>query len=215
MIFSPYHVRAQRGYTLLFAVLLTSVIISVAVSIMNIARKEIVLTGSSRESVIAIAAADAGIECATHYDQINVFFHPTKNDLDTGALPYYNGLPFCGGLVDISTVSPTIITSWPTITNWSSAGNDLGYGVGSRAWLYRFFVRPSPVAELNDYRCTVINVIQGRYLSASGGYDPYTVIDSIGYNIGFRTLDPNNPSGPFDCGAPSANKVERAIHLMY
>lgn len=57
-----------KGYTLLFAMLLSTVVLSVGISILTIARKEVILTGNSRESHRAILAADSGIQCAAFWN---------------------------------------------------------------------------------------------------------------------------------------------------
>jgi len=58
----------KKGYTLLFAMLLSTVVLSVGISILTIARKEVILTGNSRESHRAILAADSGIQCAAFWN---------------------------------------------------------------------------------------------------------------------------------------------------
>ncbi len=73
----------QKGYTLLFAVLLTALVLSVGVSILTIARKEIILTANSRESHKAIVAADSGLECAVYWNRVVANFPSTLPDEDT------------------------------------------------------------------------------------------------------------------------------------
>ena len=57
-------INSQQGYTLLFAVLLTSMILSVSVSILSISQKEVILSTSARDSQSAFYAADSILECA-------------------------------------------------------------------------------------------------------------------------------------------------------
>lgn len=57
-----------RGFTLLMAVLISSVLLSLGFAIFNIVSKELVLTSSGRESQFAFYAADSGIECALYWD---------------------------------------------------------------------------------------------------------------------------------------------------
>lgn len=63
----------QKGYTLLFAVLLSSMVLSIAVSVLNLARKEIILSSGARESAAAIYIADGAIDCAVMYDNTQAF----------------------------------------------------------------------------------------------------------------------------------------------
>jgi Tfp pilus assembly protein PilX len=57
----------NRGYTLLFAVLVSSVVLAIGISILTISKKEFLLSASARESTTAFYAADSGLECAIHY----------------------------------------------------------------------------------------------------------------------------------------------------
>jgi hypothetical protein len=63
----------HKGYTLLFAVLLSSMVLAISVSVLNIARKEIILSSGARESAAAIYIADGAIDCAVFHDQNSQF----------------------------------------------------------------------------------------------------------------------------------------------
>jgi hypothetical protein len=58
----------NKGYTLLFAVIVSAVVLSVGISILTISRKEFLLSSSARESTYAFYAADSGLECAAFHD---------------------------------------------------------------------------------------------------------------------------------------------------
>jgi Tfp pilus assembly protein PilX len=60
---------AQRGFTLLVAVVLTSVMLSIALALLDVSFKEVVLASTARQSAAAFYAADTGLECALYYDQ--------------------------------------------------------------------------------------------------------------------------------------------------
>jgi len=60
--------KNMRGFTLFFAVLVTSLVLAVGLSIFNITIKEITLSSDTRESFLALYAADSGIECAIFWD---------------------------------------------------------------------------------------------------------------------------------------------------
>jgi hypothetical protein len=53
----------QQGYTLLFAVIVATVVLGVAVFILGIGRKQYILSAAARDSMYAIYAADSGIDC--------------------------------------------------------------------------------------------------------------------------------------------------------
>ncbi len=66
MIFK--NLQNNKGYTLLFAVLVSSLVLAIGISILNVSKKEFLLASSARESVTAFYAADTGIECAAFHD---------------------------------------------------------------------------------------------------------------------------------------------------
>jgi hypothetical protein len=56
--------KNQAGYTLLFSVLISTVVLGVGVFILSVSKKQYELSVTARESIYAIYAADSGIECA-------------------------------------------------------------------------------------------------------------------------------------------------------
>ncbi len=66
--------RTTRGFTLLLAVLISSILIALGSAIFDIVSKQIILSSSGRESQFAFYAADTGIECVLYWDnQHNAF----------------------------------------------------------------------------------------------------------------------------------------------
>lgn len=66
----------EKGFVILFAILISSVILLISAGILSISQKEVVLSSYSRESQKALFAADGGLECALFYD-VNP---PVNND---------------------------------------------------------------------------------------------------------------------------------------
>lgn len=60
--------KKEKGFTLLFAVLLAVLVLAVGASVINIAMKQVILTGIGRESQFAFYAANTGVECALYWD---------------------------------------------------------------------------------------------------------------------------------------------------
>lgn len=58
----------QKGFVLLFAVLISTLVLAVGISMISIALKQVVLSGSGRDSQYAFYAANTGAECATYWD---------------------------------------------------------------------------------------------------------------------------------------------------
>lgn len=59
----------NEGFVLLFAVVLSSIILSITVGVANIALKEVKFGTSARDTNYAFFAADTGVECALFNDK--------------------------------------------------------------------------------------------------------------------------------------------------
>ena len=66
--------KNNKGYTLLFAVLVSSIVLSIGISILTISKKEFLLSASARDSTSAFYAADSGLECAAYFDNNGNYF---------------------------------------------------------------------------------------------------------------------------------------------
>ena len=86
--------KTQRGFTLLLAVLISSILIALGSAIFDIVSKQIILSSAGRESQFAFFAADTGVECALYWDRKHDAFSTTSPLTqvscggDTGAAPY-------------------------------------------------------------------------------------------------------------------------------
>lgn len=58
----------NQGFVILFAVLISSIILLIGVGMFRISIKETILSSTARESTAAFFIADAGIECALYAD---------------------------------------------------------------------------------------------------------------------------------------------------
>jgi len=81
----------RKGFVLLFAVLVSTLVLSVGISVISIALKQVVLSGSGRDSQYAFYAANTGAECATYWDlaSSSVFYtnsNPATKDLNIKCL---------------------------------------------------------------------------------------------------------------------------------
>lgn len=61
-------IRHTRGFTLLLAALIASIVLGLGSSIFVIARKQVTLSSLGRDSQFAFYAADTGAECALYWD---------------------------------------------------------------------------------------------------------------------------------------------------
>lgn len=60
--------RGSRGFVLLLAAVIASIVLSLGSSIFLIAQKQLTLSSLGRDSQFAFYAADAGAECALYWD---------------------------------------------------------------------------------------------------------------------------------------------------
>jgi hypothetical protein len=60
----------KKGFFLLYAILLTSIILIIGLGVFEITLKQVSFSGIDRESVRAFYAADAGLECALYQDVV-------------------------------------------------------------------------------------------------------------------------------------------------
>lgn len=65
---SNARLHTERGFTLLLASLISSVVLSIGSSIFALAQKEITISSLGRDSQFAFYAADTGAECALYWD---------------------------------------------------------------------------------------------------------------------------------------------------
>jgi hypothetical protein len=65
---------AKRGFALLYAVLVASLLLAIGLSIFNITIKELILSSSARDSEFAFFAADTGTDCALYWDYVGGAF---------------------------------------------------------------------------------------------------------------------------------------------
>lgn len=67
-LFKKLGPKRNKGFALLIAVLVSSVVLAVGISMINVTLKEYLFSAIGRESEIAFYAADAGMECALYWD---------------------------------------------------------------------------------------------------------------------------------------------------
>lgn len=67
----------QRGFTLLMAALVSSIVLALGSSIFMIAQKQVTLSSLGRDSQFAFYAADVGAECALYWDLRYFYFSTT------------------------------------------------------------------------------------------------------------------------------------------
>ena len=80
-------IQKNKAFVLLFAVVISSIILAIALGVANISLKEINFGTSARDANDAFFAADTGAECALYYDRSdNNAFKETTNEGE-GSVP--------------------------------------------------------------------------------------------------------------------------------
>ncbi len=70
---------SPRGITLLIAVILSTVVLSVALALLDITYKQVLLASSAKQSQFAFYNADSVMECALYWDQQKAAFSYTES----------------------------------------------------------------------------------------------------------------------------------------
>ncbi len=90
----------SRGFTLLLAALVGSLVLALGLSIVAIARKSVTLSSIGRDSQFAFYAADSGAECALYWDIRHGMFAsttpgtPAQCDGETLSLTFPPSAPY-------------------------------------------------------------------------------------------------------------------------
>lgn len=68
----------EKGFTILLAALIASLVLALGISVFTIAQKQVILASISRSSQYAFYAADTAAECALYWDMRHNHF-PTSS----------------------------------------------------------------------------------------------------------------------------------------
>ncbi|HRY31044.1 MAG TPA: hypothetical protein P5328_01495 [Candidatus Paceibacterota bacterium] len=175
-----------RGFTLLFAVLVSILILSVGISIINLSTKQIILSGSGRESQYAFYAANTGIECAYYFDwnppEGKVVF--PYNEDSMGLTPVGEGIK-CA-YRGTGPVERNLYDEFNEINGYAYA--DLP-GMETEEGDDDIYITEFWLAFDVDLPYCAHVIVQKKYDDSGDSPVIKTQIDSYGYN----TCDPDNP----------------------
>lgn len=183
----------EKGFTLLFAVLVSTLIVSISATVISIAVRQTIISGTSRESQYAFYAANTILECATYWDVVGVTSTPNV------VFPYTSGLP-TGEIRVSGTELDDITCGGGNITNGS--GFTAG-GFANKAWDISTPNQTTIYLELKDKTNTFTHsyCAQATVTKTKNGAEPVlTTIDARGYNT---------------CDLTSPRAVERGLVQSY
>jgi hypothetical protein len=191
----------NKGFTLLFAVLVSVLVLAVGASIINIALKQTILSGAGRESQFAFYAANSGLECALYWDlhgstivgaNVQYVFPPPGGQVlaNTDAVN-------CNGGFNIVDGTPVPSGTANFISGWVQTNP----GTQTRT-VFTLPVTNAINADVSDILyCAKVTVEKETQTNTSGETIVITTITSQGLN----SCDPNN----------DPRVVERGLVLQY
>lgn len=147
--------KQNKGFALLLTLVVISIILSVGLSLLDITLKQLVLSGTNRDSEVAFHAAQAGVECAEYW---------IRND-DTNASGHFISEQNAGP--NNAYVLPSCMTS-----NLAGVYTDLGSYVHQSSYSLTW----GPDAD----QCTEIDLFVLDAISA-GSDVTYNFIPAYGY----------------------------------
>jgi hypothetical protein len=164
---------------MLFAVLTSSVLLSIGLSIFSLTIKELALSSSGRESQAAFYAADSGIECGLYWDIVGQVFATSS---DSGSFPS-SGVSCAGQNLATGVDAQTLYLPPSATTTFSFAPTDADETARSGGV------------------CVLVSV--SKHLDSNGLTK--TEILSRGYNVGYSAG--SNCAGADDLKVERALKV--------
>lgn len=176
--------QKNKGFTLLFAVLISSMVLIVGASIITIALKQNFLSGSARESQYAFYASNSGLECAMYWDiagiagQAPIFATSTESNLDYSDA---RSNIKCAGAMLIDSASETsnnncLNSNIYEDTGWCvDAGAPNGSGNATTTSKFR-------IQQLGSGGDKVSYCADVFVTKATNNGTTYTIIESMGYN---------------------------------
>lgn len=62
--------QVSRGFTILYAILVTTIVLTIGLSLLEVLIQQVSLSGAERESALSFYVADSGMECALYWDVV-------------------------------------------------------------------------------------------------------------------------------------------------
>jgi hypothetical protein len=215
--------KNDRGVVLLIAVTISSLVLVIGIGIISIITKEIVLSSLNKNSQAAFFAADSGIDCAMHWDLVNliaekrsvdptmypwsVFATSTESvtDLNNGFIYETDPItdtkfdPFCAGQG-----ATYIFNTYPQTFFHMTVGNRAGWDAVDSIATTTFAFFPEKPADLNnpdkEKPCALVTISKQLILNPPSPPRTRTEI----YSEGFSTCDSND-----------VRRVSRGVKVEY
>ena len=105
--FDQFHISKKKGFVILIAVVVSSLLVSMGLFISNIAYKELLLSSSTKASQQAFYVADSVMECALRNDIIGLIFDRAINRSGSKDIEFHCNGKIFKGVNDILSISKT------------------------------------------------------------------------------------------------------------
>ena len=157
-----------RGITLLVSIILTSVVLSVALALLDVSYKQILLASSARQSQYALYSSDSIMECALYWDQQQDAFNYTASTYLTSGITCNN---LSAPIIPTSSVAGNTRTT--TFSVPCAGGGTLG-----NATIYKTSTGATSIFGTGYSTCTLtdprriergLTVTYGDFAAGSGG----------------------------------------------
>lgn len=176
------------GFTLFVAMIVSSLLLAVGFSISNIILKQLLLSGSGKDSQIAFYAADSGAECAQFWDAKD------GNGTNLGESPF------------VATTTPTVMDAFKC-----GAGVSAVYAVKAASPDGKIATTTLVIDYSNsDYKSCAKVLVEKGFTMIGPDEVPYTKVISRGYNAGLISVD-----GVDNCDVSNKRTVERGLIVQY
>ena len=157
----------KKGFVILYAVLLVSIVLIISLSLFNITYKQILVSQVNRESQHVFYAADSGLDCAKYWDKVYpVSFRPL--DAAHSAFGFYGD---SGNTLQAGNLS------------FSCVGGTMGTVSHPDGHTTKFQVEYNAASVAEGQRVVCVEVIVTKVDSDPITGVPHTSIRSDGYNV--------------------------------
>ncbi len=183
--------KHNRGFTAFFAVLVSSLALSIGLSIYDLLLRELQLSQTSKESQFAIFAADVGAECALYWDnKYSLPSQPSAFGTSTGSS--WGVSPLNCNSQDITVKGPPAVD----LSQFASPGHPEYNCASSNAWC----VASSAASATTTFSLSFAQGYCATIVITKSGNPSQTAITSHGYN---------------NCLTNSVIRVERTLQVSY
>jgi len=198
----------QRGFVLLFAILVSSVILAVGMGAFNITLKELALSAAGRDSQVAFYYADTGSECAFFWDRKHPNFDDTVFEYEGSSLLVPDGVR-CGDQDVAATGGDpsgfSTVSGWPfpAAPKWFQAVTEMPNG----------FVEPDPPHSAIETRFVISKAAPGARENKPCA--KVTVSKRLCQNLGGFVQTTITSEGYSACNPTSPRTVKRTMTNIY